>query len=87
MNNRKPGEKFTEEAEPFVEQVKEMATKNYQKLLTLSHDLGQKLQKTFNPTFGIGGTGSSTKTNRQNLENIKPIKKNDDEGHDSQDDS
>lgn len=61
MNDRKPGEKFTEEAKPFVDQIREMAAQNYQKLLTLSKDFGQKLQKTFNPTFGIGGTGTSTK--------------------------
>ena len=61
MNNRKPGENFTEKAEPFVEQIKEMATKNYQKLLTLTKDFGQKLQKTFNPTPGIGGNSAGTK--------------------------
>ena len=61
MNNRKPGEKFTEEAKPFVEQIKEMAALNYQKLVTLSHDFGQKLQKTFTPTLGIGGSGTKTK--------------------------
>jgi hypothetical protein len=61
MNNRKPGEKFSEEAKPFVEQVKEMAAHNYQKLLSLSHDLGQKLQKTFNPTPTPGGTTTGSK--------------------------
>lgn len=61
MNDRKPGENFTEEAKSFVDEIKAMAAHNYQKLLTLGNDLGQKLQKTFNPTFGIGGTGSGSK--------------------------
>jgi len=76
MTNRKPGEKFTEEAEPFVEQIKQMATQNYQKLLTLTKDFGQKLQKTFNPTPGIGGNTTGTKTRRVHDEDTQ--KKSDD---------
>jgi len=62
MNDRKPGDKFTEEATPFVEEIKEMAVKNFQKLMTFTHEAGLKLQKTFNPKFGIGGTSTGTKT-------------------------
>lgn len=71
MTNRKPGEKFTEEAEPFVDQIKEMATQNYQKLVSLTKDLGLKLQKTFNPSFGIGGTGTGTKKRPVHDENTQ----------------
>lgn len=75
MNERKPGEKFTKEAEGFVEEIREMARQSYQKIMSLSHDLGQKFQKTFNPAPGIGGT-----TNRQapRQENYNPESQDDD---------
>ena len=69
MNKRDPGENFKQEAESFVEEVKQMAQVNFQKLITLSRDFGQKLQKTFNPTPGIGGNSTSTKT--------RPVQNND----------
>lgn len=65
MNDRKPGEKFTEEAKPFVDQMRDMATKNYQKIISLGHDLGQKLQRNFAPRLGIGGTSTPRQTQQQ----------------------
>lgn len=56
MNKREPGEKFTEEAKPFVEEIREMAAHSYEKIMSLGHDLGQKFQKTFNPAPGLGGS-------------------------------
>ena len=83
MNKRRPSEKFTKEAEPFVEQIRELAKVNYQKLLTLSKDFGQKLQKTFNPTFGIGGTG--TKSTVKRTEQPNNIKAKNDESSNADD--
>lgn len=62
MNKREPGDNFKQEAETFVEEVKQMAQANYHKLVSLGRDIGQKLQKTFNPSPGIGGNTTSTKT-------------------------
>jgi hypothetical protein len=66
MNERKPGEKFTEQAKPFVEEMREMARQSYQKIISLGHDFGQKLQKTFNPAPGLGGNTNRTTTRQEN---------------------
>lgn len=84
MNKREPGESFSEEAKQFVDEIREMASRNYHKIISLGHDLGQKLQKTFAPKFGIGGTSTSTKSRPVDA---KPIKKSNDESNSAQDDS
>ena len=76
MNERKPGEKFTEEAKPFVEEIKILASQSYHKIISLGHDFGQKFQKTFNPAPGIGGTSNRP---AQRQENYNPDHSKDDE--------
>jgi len=55
-SDKTPGEKFSKAVEPFLEEVREMASHAYHKILTIKQEMGQKLQKTIAPRFGIGGT-------------------------------
>lgn len=56
--DKKPGDKFKEEAQPFLEEIREAASQAYHKLLEISQEFGHKLQKTLDhvPGLGIGGT-------------------------------
>lgn len=60
--DKKPGKEFSEEAKPFLEEIREQATNAYRHMVRISQELGLKVQKTLNhaPKFGINGMSRPT---------------------------